>query len=252
MCSSDLAQIDPRCIFDIHGKITLFLEAFLSVDLFFFSIDKTWRLADLVLLEFDITCPEPVLAEKIGTELFLNIGSRAAKRLEIDTTDNAERFIVKHAGGTAGSETVDVQWGNWTQTFEGITKVVVADAGNGDDYVDMRGVLVPSSFKGGVGNDTVYLSDGAASEAWGDDGNDQIYASTASTATSVVLHGGAGNDVLTPGIKAITIYGDNGNDVIVGTGEADRLFGDDGTGTSADGSDTIDGKDGDEIGRAHV
>jgi Ca2+-binding RTX toxin-like protein len=241
------AQIDPRCIFDIHGKITLFLEAFLSVDLFFFSIDKTWRLADLVLLEFDITCPEPVLAEKIGTELFLNIGSRAANRLEIDTTDNSERFVVKHVGGDGTSETVDVQWGNWTQTYEGITKVIVQDAGNGDDYVDMRGVLVRSEFHGGVGNDTVYLSDGANSEASGDDGDDQIFASTASGATSVILHGGAGNDVFTPGIKAITIYGDNGNDVIVGTAEADHLYGDDGAGIVADGDDVIDGKDGDDV-----
>ncbi|MFM8420583.1 MAG: Calx-beta domain-containing protein [Verrucomicrobiota bacterium] len=241
------AQIDPRCIFDIHGKITLFLEAFLSVDLFFFSIDKTWRLADLTLLEFDISCPEPVLAEKIGTELYLNIGSRAANRLEIDTTDTSERFIVKHVGGTSASETVDVQWGNWTQTFDGITKVVVADAGQGDDYVDMRGVLVPSDFHGGVGNDTVYLSDGTGSTAWGDAGNDLIYASTASTATGVILRGGAGNDVLTPGTKAITIYGDDGNDQFVGTPENDYLYGDDGSGTAADGNDVIDGKDGDDV-----
>ena len=241
------AQIDPRCIFDIHGKITLFLEAFLSVDLFFFSIDKTWRLADLTLLEFDISCPEPVLAEKIGTDLYLNIGSRAANRLEIDTTDNSERFVVKHVGGTAASETVDVQWGNWTQTYEGITRVIVLDAGQGDDYVDMRGVLVPSDFTGGVGNDTVYLSEGSGSTANGGAGNDLLYANTASTATSVVLRGGTGNDVLTPGTKAITIYGDDGNDQFVGTPENDYLYGDDGSGTAADGNDVIDGKDGDDV-----
>ena len=37
------AQIDPRCIFNIHGEIYVFLEAFLTVDLFFFKIEETWE-----------------------------------------------------------------------------------------------------------------------------------------------------------------------------------------------------------------
>ncbi len=241
------AQQDPRCIFDIHGEINLFLEAYLIIDLFFFSIDKTWRLADITLLEFDITCPEPVLAELSGSDLLLNIGSRAAQRLEIDTADNSERFVVKHAGGSAGSETVEVEWGNYKQTFENVGRVVVQDAGQGDDHIDLRGVLSPSEVHGGLGNDTIFLSDGAGSVAYGDAGNDTITASSSENATGVRLYGGDGNDLLIPGTVSITIYGDGGNDTITGTDEADYLYGDDGTGTLSDGADTIDGKDGNDI-----
>ena len=63
------AQQDPRCIFDISGEISLFLEAFLKMDLFFFSIDKTWRFAEITLLEFHITCPEPVLASNMARQM---------------------------------------------------------------------------------------------------------------------------------------------------------------------------------------
>ena len=241
------AQQDARCIFDIHGEINLFLEAYLIVDLFFFSIDKTWRLAEITLLEFDITCPEPVLAELSGSDLLLNIGGRAAQRLEIDTADNSERFIVKHAGGSAGSETVEVEWGNYKQTFDNVGRVVVQDAGQGDDYIDLRGVLSPSEVHGGLGNDNIFLSDGDGSLAYGDGGNDTITASSSENAINVKLYGGEGNDLLVPGTVAITIYGDGGNDTITGTSENDHLYGDDGTGTLSDGADTIDGKDGDDV-----
>ena len=244
------AQQDPRCIFDIEGRIYLFLEAFLKIDLFFFSIDKTWRFAEITLFSFEITCPEPILAsnashgEFTGGDLYLNIGSRAADREEIDTNDGAETMIVKHTGGSAGAETVEVQWGNWKQTFDNVSKVVIEDAGQGDDYVDLRGVLSASEVHGGQGNDTIFLSDSSDSKAYGDDGNDTITASSVEGLTNVELHGGAGNDTLTAGPSGITIYGDGGNDSITGSPEADFLYGDDGTGTITDGADTITGLEG--------
>ncbi len=246
------AQQDPRCIFDIQGRIYLFLEAFLKIDLFFFSIDKTWRFAEITLFSFEITCPEPILAsnashgEFTGGDLYLNIGSRAADREEIDTNDGAETMIVKHTGGSAGAETVEVQWGNWKQTFDNVSKVVIEDAGQGDDYIDLRGVLSPSEVHGGQGNDTIFLSDSSDSKAYGDDGNDTITASSVEGLTNVELHGGAGNDTLTAGPSGITIYGDGGNDTITGSPEADFLYGDDGTGTITDGADTITGYAGDD------
>ncbi|MCX8155585.1 MAG: hypothetical protein N3J91_03895 [Verrucomicrobiae bacterium] len=241
------AQQDPRCIFDITGRIYLFLEAFLKVDLFFFSIDKTWRFAEITLFEIKITCPEPVLAELSGNDLYLNLGSRAARRLEVDTTDNAETFIVKHVGGAAGSESVEVQWGNWRQTFNNVARVVVPDAGQGDDYLDFRGVLSPVEVHGGPGHDTIYLGDGANSRAYGDGGNDKIYASTNAGVTGVVIYGGDGNDLLVAGPTAIRIYGGAGNDTITGSPEDDELYGDDGTGTSSDGNDVIEGLAGNDL-----
>jgi hypothetical protein len=128
----------------------------LKIDLFFFSIDKTWRFAEITLFSFEITCPEPILASDInGNEftsgdLYLNFGSRADDRKEIDTNDNAETVVVKHVGGSAGSETVEIQWGNWKQSFDNVSKVILEDAGSGDDYIDLRGVLSEVEVHGGV------------------------------------------------------------------------------------------------------
>lgn len=234
------AQQDPRCIFDISGEISLFLEAYLKVDLFFFSIEKTWRFAEITLLEFHITCPEPVLADNIGGDLYLNIGSRASDRLEIDTNDNSERVVVKHISGSSGNETVEVQWGNFKQQFTFTGSLIVEDAGQGDDYIDLRGLVSTVEVHGGVGNDTIFLSDGANSTAYGDDGNDTITASSQGNATGVVLYGGAGNDTLTGGSAAIEIHGGDGRDTITGTSQADTLYGD-------GGDDTISAFDGDDF-----
>jgi len=231
---------DPRCIFDINGRLGLFLEAFLYIDLFFFSIDKEWRFADITLFEFSITCPEPVLAELSGDTLKLNIGTRASERKEIDTTDNSETFKVTHISGDATSgETVEVQWGDWKKEFSGVKKVVVEDAGQGDDYIDTRGVLSPVEIQGGVGNDTIFLSEGTGSKAWGGDNNDTI---TAAGGASTVIYGDNGNDILLANMLAIEIHGGEGNDTITGSPQADNLFGDGGADTinSGDGNDVVD------------
>ncbi len=237
------AKQDPRCIFNIEGEISLFLEAYLKVDLFFFSIEKTWRFAEIVLISFDLTCPEPVLADLSGGVLTLNVGSRASLREHIDTTDNSEIFIVRHVDGTSGTETVDITWSNHRKQFTGVAKIVVVDAGQGDDTLDFRGVLSTVEVNGGNGNDTIFLSDGANSTADGGAGDDVITASFKPSATGVVIRGGDGNDTLIGGTMSITIYGDGGNDTIAGTAQADNLYGGDGqdTITASDGSDNVDG-----------
>ncbi len=244
-----LAEIDPRCIFNIDGEITLFLEAYLKVDLFFFSIDKTWRFAELTLLEFHITCPEPVLANDDGSgNLLLNMGSRAANRIEIDTTDSAERFIVHHVSTDGAKETVEVQWGNVKQEFTFTGKIIVQDAGLGDDYIDLRGVQHASEVHGGVGNDQIFLSDGTGSTAYGDGGNDTITASSEAGATMTVVYGGDGNDTFVSGTTAIEIHGGKGQDLMPGTDEGDHLYGDEGDDsiTGDGGSDYIEGGDGND------
>ena len=238
---------DPRCIFNIEGSISLFLEAYLKIDLFFFSIDKTWRFATITLVTFDLTCPEPVLGDMSGSVLTLNLGPRAADRLYDDTSDGPETFTVKHLDGSAGNETLLVTWAQHTQQFTGVSEVN-ADGGQGDDTIDLRGVLSTSHVSGGAGNDTIYLSDGPNSTADGGAGDDTITASKATTATAVVIHGGDGNDTLTAGPVAITIYGDAGNDTITGSPQGDMLFGGDGddTITAGDGNDFVDAGNGND------
>lgn len=238
----------PLCIFDIKGEMGLFLEAFLKVDLFFFSIDKTWRFAEIVLFSFESFCPKPVLASLDGAGvLTLHMGPRAADRLHGDTTDNNERFIVINTGGSAGNEEVEVQWGNHSQSFSGVSKIV-GDGGLGDDYIDLRGVLSTSEIRGGAGNDIIYLSAGPDSRAWGDDGDDIIIAHESDTATGTILHGGKGKDILIAGTRSISIFGDEDADVIIGSREADELHGGGGNDfiRGGDGDDFIDGGDGND------
>ena len=242
------AKEDPRCIFEIEGEISLFLEAYLKIDLFFFSIDKTWRFLDVVMISFELTCPEPVLAEQAGGNLTLNIGSRAALRLTDDTTDGSETFVVRHISGDATNETVEVTWAQHVKQFTGVNRIIVLDAGQGNDTIDTRNILSTVQLNGGVGNDTIYLSDGALSTADGGAGNDTITASSSSAATGVVINGGDGNDILTGGSVSITINGDGGNDTITGTAQGDTLNGGGGQDKiqAFAGNDNINGGDGND------
>ncbi len=238
------AQQDVRCIFDIHGELRLFLEAFLKVNLFFFKIDKTWRFGDFLLFSFDITCPVPTLASVDGSgKLTLNMGTNAAARLEIDTSDGAETFTVSHVSGDATNEKVSVTWRSYSQEFDGV-KSIFANAGANNDYLDVTGTLVPVDIDMGAGDDTLILGWGAGSTARGGAGNDKITVPTDDQSvvrnTTNTIYGDDGNDSLVgPGNVSITIYGGGGTDVVTGSSQADILDG-------GDGADTITGNAGDD------
>jgi len=240
---------DPRCIFNIEGSVSLFLEAYLKIDLFFFSIDKTWRFATITLVSFDLTCPTPVLGEMSGSVLTLNMGPLANLRQVDDTSDGDETFTVHHISGSAGNETVQVTWAQHTQTFTGVSEVD-ANGGQGTNVIDLRGVMATCHLIGGPGTNTIYLSDGPNSTANGGGGNATIYASKAASATGVVIHGGGGNSLIDGGTVAITIYGDAGTNTINGstTGD-DHLYGGTGDDTinAGNGNAYIDGGPGNDV-----
>lgn len=274
------ARKDIRCIFDIHGKFTAFLEAYLRIDLLFFKIDETFRFAEITLLEFDISCPEPVLADHVNAagaklpapdssgSLRLNVGDYAAERIEGDLTDGDEKFTVIHIGGdpaSAEGETVEVSYNGDRQTYRGVRKIW-ALLGAGDDVLDLRGVLAPvdmgagRGIHGGVGDDTIHAGRGAGAYH-GDEGNDVITAE-ASDGTFVGVadefHGGAGDDILTGLDGADRLYGDEGVDLLRGDAGDDRLEGGAGNdrlfgGLGNDvilggaGADIIDAYDGDDL-----
>ncbi len=263
------ARQDVRCIFDIHGEMNLFLEAYLIIDLFILQIDATWRFAELTLLEFDVTCPVPVLANYVNAgggeleaadgsgSLRLNIGKYAAEREIGDTTDADESYTVTHVEDTAQGETVEVAFGGIKQTYYGVKKIW-ARAGAGSDIIDLRGVTSPvdnSSGDRGVhgddGNDTIYAGPGGGRYD-GDNGNDTITAQETDdsyTGREDEFHGGSGNDVLT-GLEGIDhLYGDDGDDILYGGDGNDMLYG--GAGNDkifgAGGDDTVEGNDGADI-----
>ena len=270
-----LALEDIRCIFDIHGEITAALEAFLKVDLLILSIDKTWRFAEITLVEFDLVCPEPVLANYVdsgGNELTeadsngmlrLNMGPFAGEREAGDTSDGNETFTVAHVSGDPNSgdgESITVSFNGIKQTYDGVKKIY-ADGGDGNDTIDLRSVLAPadatSFVSGGAGNDTIYAGQGGGT-FHGDDGNDTIAGAEAEddfAGANDTIYGDAGADKLTGhegddqlygGEGADTIYGNDGNDTLDGGEGNDDLDGSDGNDTlsGGEGSDMLSGGDG--------
>lgn len=259
------ARQDIRCIFDVHGEMKLFLEAYLIIDLFFFEIDATWRFAEITLLEFDIVCPQPVLANYVdagGAELEdadsagslrLNMGPYADERELGDTVDGDETYTVTHIADTAEGETVEVAFGGIKQTYYGVKKIW-ARGGAGNDTIDLRGVTSPvdsSSADRGVhgddGNDTIYAGRGGGRYD-GDNGNDTITAESADdsyTGREDEFHGGAGDDTLTGLEGDDDLYGDDGSDTIDGGLGNDNLYGGAGNDSiaGAEGDDTIEGND---------
>ena len=70
---------NPICLFEVGGKIEAFLEAFVKIDLFFYSQEFGFELVRITLLEWSSACepPEPKPATQVGGVVYLNIGSRA-------------------------------------------------------------------------------------------------------------------------------------------------------------------------------
>ncbi|MBI2924677.1 MAG: carboxypeptidase regulatory-like domain-containing protein, partial [Verrucomicrobia bacterium] len=271
------AREDVRCIFDIHGELYVELTAFLEIHLFITDLEFEWDFGHFTLLTFEVSCPQPVLADVDGHGnevtvgagdpglLTLHMGPRAADRLEGDTTDGAEAFVVTHISGAPGDatgESVEVNFNGIKQTYNGVKKIY-ADGGAGSDTIDLRGVLAPADsatyVSGGGGNDTIYASKGGGIYH-GDDGSDTIVGHPAEDDFAGIndtlygdggadtLTGNEGNDTIEGGDGADTIYGNDGDDTLRGGGGNDKIYGgaDIDTITGGDGADTLEGQDGND------
>ncbi len=256
----------PLCLFDVSGRLYVALEAYFAIHTFVFGdIEKTWRFAEVTLLEFEVCCPEPVLAsvDPSTGELLLHIGENSALREEGDLADGDEHFIVQSIGGSPGSadgETVEVSFNGITQSY-GKVKTVKAFAGKGNDTVDLRGVLSPAEVHGGDGDDLLLAGEGAGSVFYGDAGNDTITAQDIDDSFAGVadtFYGGTGDDELTGRELGDKLYGDDGNDYLSGDDGDDLLEGGNGNDTLAgsygndilagnSGTDFLEGGDGNDV-----
>ena len=204
--------------------------------------------------------PAPVLATKVGSVLYLNVGDETNGRVGFRNAGAgiaAEQYQISHLGGTAAGESIRITAFGYSETFDGITSIV-GWFGSGNDSVNVAvGVLVPVELHGGSGNDVlVYLGSGSAALA-GDGGNDVLSAGTAATGglAGLVLDGGEGDDtVTTESTSAATLRGGNGNDTLQGGAGADRLEG--GAGNDSiegrGGADSVDGGTDNDLLREHV
>ena len=221
----------PLCMFDVEGKMTAGLSAFVKIGVGFFSITKRFKLAEVTLLDFEFTCPpgtlpEPVLASQNGDVLTLNMGPRAADRQAPNTDDGNESFKITHVSGVAGNETILIGAFGIEQTYTGVRHIVA---------------------QGGLGNDTITIQEGvlATAELWGDFsdparaaefGDDALFAGEG----AAILHGGDGADQLVGRAGADQLFGDGGDDSLQGYGGEDRLEG-------GLGIDVIEGGEADDL-----
>ncbi len=250
----------PLCIFDIDGKFTAALSAYIKVGvdtpLGFVGWEDSTDIASATLLDFSFGCknpgdPDPILATLIDPAtglLRLNLGPNAAARASANfNADIDETFKVEHVSTAAdGSETVRVMAFGYSQVYAGVRKIYA---------------------EGGIGNDVIELTPTvlAVSELWGDFnpalnpgrtefGDDQLFAGNGQT----ILHGGKGNDQLTARAGNSLLFGEDGNDFLFGGigndtldggNGNDRIYGNQGDDTAlgGEGNDILQGEAGNDV-----
>ncbi|MDH3274822.1 MAG: hypothetical protein OEM99_09825, partial [Gammaproteobacteria bacterium] len=179
---------------------------------------------------FAVPDPDPLVLGRVdnGT-LYLHIGADAGLRdpnndwddTEVDDfgqPNGDESFRVTHlVGGATGPETVRVDAFGQQQDFSGVERIVVTDAGNGTDVIDIgAGVLADATINGGDGADQISYLGGGRAILNGGEGNDQLVGGSGGTlALPDMLDGGNGDDRLIGGAGVSEVSGGGGNDTIV-------------------------------------
>ena len=242
----------PWCLFDVTGRLSAFLEAYAKLGVGPFSVEKTFELARIVLLDFSEGCPEtePVLASKTGDVLRLNIGTDDGARngdgpgwtnAELDNDGN-ESYVVRQVD----ADTVSVTAFGFTKQYGGVASILVNDAGNGADSILFQGLK-----QGGHGKQETGSTPNATADFTLPVKIDSLGSGEDTTTTGVAgdeVHGGPDGDTINLGAGADDGYGDGGLDTISGAGGKDDLFG----GEDADnldgglGEDTVKGEGGDD------
>ena len=152
--------------------------------------------------EFVAPDPDPpVLAHVDNGILYLHMGADAILRDPMgdwDDSDPAESFRVTHVSGVAGDEVVKVDAIGFQKDFSGVSKIVVTDALEGEDVIDIGpGILADAEITGGKGNDRItYFGSGRAILNGGDGNDHLIGGSGGSQANPNELNGGNGDDRL--------------------------------------------------------
>ncbi|WP_255396196.1 calcium-binding protein [Kocuria sp. CNJ-770] len=152
-------------------------------------------------------------------------------RVTVVLRQGVERYRIAVPGSTVnpGSGCRSDGTAAVTCRTSGVSSIDV-NAGNGNDSVTLD-VTVPTTVRGGNGNDTVNGNDRFDGGA----GNDRLNGASGND----TLNGGNGNDVLTGGAGADTFNGGNGNDTVNGGNGNDSANG-------GNGNDTLNGQNGND------
>ena len=172
------------------------------------------------LFSYSTAASEPQLAN-VGEEgvLRLNVGSYASSRGVGDMSDGDESITIRHVGGTAGNEDLEVSGFGVAQVYHGVTKIV-GNFGQGNNSINVAsGVLANAELTGGDGhNSLIYQGQGSAILRGGR-GDDDLEALGPGSAQ---IYAGGGNDTLKSGSGKTTFWvSGGGNDAIDGgTGDS--------------------------------
>ncbi len=266
----DILTTHPECLFDAHGELDAFLQAFLwvGVNLGFSKItlfNKSIDFLNVTLASFDYHCDiqlasqEPtILADLTGGVLTLGMGPNVGLRNKGDGDD--ETFSVSYVT-IDETQKLRVSAFGLHQDFDdpdSITKIV-ADGGTGSDTITISSDITQDlELSGGQGTDRISVGAGGLVSIYGDDqgasgGDNDVINVTAATG-DVTIHLGSGNDRLTVADASgkLTITGDDGNDQITIAMAAEDVVIDGGAGNDsitvamASGSATVSGGSGDD------
>lgn len=281
-----LAKIaTPLCLMDLSGRLEAFLEVYAQLGVCPFCVEKSFELAKIVLLELSSECEAepPNLADLIGDEVTLNVGSRKGLR-NIAESETNEAFVVRQLSGPDGDgnyrfsinafgiveeetgksiRVIDAEDGDDSFVFQGVkagAEAGEATGGSADD-TDAAPFAAPVKISTmGADNDTAKTGSGS-DEVHGGSGNDSMVLGDGEDfgfgdgdADSIFgengpdeLHGGAGDDSVDGGLGVDDLFGDEGHDLVVGgsdfTGPPAQV--DDGDNLhGGPGNDTLDGGSG--------
>ncbi len=257
------ADFQKGTIFDASGALEAFLDAYVKIDLGFFSHTWTFNIATATLgtigEQAPSTPPPPQLATQTGGDLRLNIGPYASDRLYASATnrgpatDGNETLTV--TPGPDGSNSVYVSgFGVTNQKYDNVTEITGEGAAGGDTITIAAGSSINVDLQTGGGNNTIDVQsahnvtltggagsdtlevDGAASAViTGGSGTEKLIVNSSGAAT---LQAGSGQDALYAGSGASQVlYGAGGSDLLVaGSGAGQVLHGGSGVSTLVGGS----------------
>ena len=225
---------NPICLFNVGGRLSLFLKIYVTIGFSPFDVSFDFTLADITLVDFslkpDCTPPPPKLGGMKGDVLYLFAGKTNGSDAQRGApwglkTDDPETWIVRQSGTTVTVAALGI-----TEDFNGVSSVVL-DAR--DNNAKQRVIALfqgkeknqqftdPVVFFGGAAGDVVKTDTGPAyiDGGGGDDSittGDRPLTSTAAnkslpalaTAPAVIIAGNGGNDHITVGNAIDTVAGD--------------------------------------------
>ncbi|MDQ1682024.1 MAG: hypothetical protein QOH99_565, partial [Frankiaceae bacterium] len=194
---------NPICLFNVGGRLSLFLKIFVTIGFSPFDISFDFTLADITLLDFslkpDCTPAPPKLGGVEGGVLYLFAGATNGTDTQRGEPwgvgdEDAETWIVRQHD-TVGDDdvvhtTISVQALGLTEDFTDITTVVLDARGNSDKQRVIA--LFQGKEKEDVFSDTVFFYGGA--------GDDVVKTDVG----PAFIDGGAGNDSITTGDRPLT------------------------------------------------